>query len=86
MTSNRLRVLRAERRTSQLRTALAAGIHPTHLWKIENDVVTPTAEERAAIACVLEVEEREVWPGLPASVLTDHPFVAGGDGPTKAVA
>ena len=46
---NRLRIVRAERRISQLRLALAARIHPTRFWRIENCLVEPTEAERAVI-------------------------------------
>jgi transcriptional regulator with XRE-family HTH domain len=78
MPSNRLRVVRAERRITQLRTALAAGIHPTRLWKIENDIVTPTEDERAAIAGVLSVNQYDIWPGLSARPAADVPQRAEG--------
>lgn len=63
---NRLRILRAERRASQLYVALSASIHPTRLWKLENGYAEPTVAERAAIARVLEVSEEEIWPSEPS--------------------
>jgi len=56
-----LRIARVRARISQLDLSLAADIHPTRYWKIENDYVEPTAAERAAIACALGVSESEVW-------------------------
>jgi transcriptional regulator with XRE-family HTH domain len=64
---NRLRILRAERRFSQLRTALFAGMNATRYWKIENAFVEPTEAERAAIAGVLQATEAEIWPEVPAA-------------------
>jgi transcriptional regulator with XRE-family HTH domain len=58
---NKLRVLRAERRISQVSLATTAGIHPTRLWRLENGYVDPTAHEREAIALALGVPERKVW-------------------------
>lgn len=61
---NRMRVLRAERRRSQLPLSIKADIHPTRWWKLENGYAEPTAQERAAIARVLEAAEEEIWPRL----------------------
>jgi hypothetical protein len=60
---NRLRVVRAERRISQLRLTLSCSppIDPTRYWRIENDLVQPTALEREAIARALDVHESTVW-------------------------
>jgi transcriptional regulator with XRE-family HTH domain len=60
--NNRLRVVRAERRMTQLALATATGNHPTRIWKIEHDYVVPTARERQAIAAALGASEREIWP------------------------
>ena len=59
---NRLRVLRAERRLSQLDTALSAGIGPTRYWKIENDYTRPTTEESEALMRVFGVPADEIFP------------------------
>ena len=76
--SNRLRVIRAEQRVSQLRLGLAAGIHPTRLWRIENGYTEPTDPERAAIARALDVSEAEVWPAPGDPVGLRSLLVAGG--------
>jgi len=62
VTPNKLRVLRAERRISQLRVAIGAGLGTTRFWAIENGYAQPTAAERAAIARTLNVSESEAWP------------------------
>jgi len=59
---NRLRVLRAERRLSQVDTALSAGIGPTRYWKIENDYTKPTDVEREALTRVFGVSTDEIFP------------------------
>jgi transcriptional regulator with XRE-family HTH domain len=59
---NRLRVVRAERRITQLALATAARIHPSRVWKIENGYITPNARERQAMAAALSAKERELWP------------------------
>lgn len=64
---NRLRLVRAEKRISQLDTALAIGISQSKLSLIENSYVEPTAEERAALARVLGVDESDVFPESVAS-------------------
>jgi transcriptional regulator with XRE-family HTH domain len=58
---NRLRVVRAERRVSQLRLAAMTHIHPTRVWKIENGYVAPTVADRHRIAHALGVSERDIW-------------------------
>ena len=66
---NRLRVLRAERRLSQLDTALSAGIGATRSWKIENDYVQPTDVEREALVRVFGVSLDQIFPDgdIPAA-------------------
>jgi transcriptional regulator with XRE-family HTH domain len=64
---NRMRVIRAERRISQLMLATVARIHPTRLWKIENGYVVPTPRERQTVASALGVSVREIWPRTVAT-------------------
>jgi transcriptional regulator with XRE-family HTH domain len=59
---NRLRVVRAEKRITQLDTAIRAGIGFTRYWKIENGYVVPTDEERADIAKALRVSVDTAFP------------------------
>lgn len=59
---NRLRVLRADRRITQLDTAVKAGIVVTRYWKIENGYVEPTADERGKIARALRTSVAEAFP------------------------
>lgn len=44
-------------RISQRETAKKAGIHSDRYWRIENDYAIPTADERAALARVLNASE-----------------------------
>ncbi len=60
--SNRLRIVRAEQRVSQLALALRAGINPTRVWRIENGYAMPTEGERNDIACALGVAGAAIWP------------------------
>ena len=64
---NRLRVLRAEQRITQLRLAARTRINPTRIWRIENAVVTATDEEKARIALALGVTVPAVWPDVSPS-------------------
>lgn len=59
--ANRLRVMRAERRISQLRLALQAGINQTRLWRIENGFAVATPNERRALARGLGMSEADIW-------------------------
>jgi DNA-binding XRE family transcriptional regulator len=60
--TNRLRVIRAEKRMTQLSLATATGVHPTRVWKIENGYAEPSPRERHAIASALGSSERDIWP------------------------
>jgi transcriptional regulator with XRE-family HTH domain len=64
--SNRLRVLRADKRKSQLETALGAKIPEGRYWRIENGYIEPSSDERAAIAKSLGVSEAEAFPEVTA--------------------
>lgn len=64
---NRLRVLRAEKRLTQLDTAARAKVSITRYWKIENGYTEPTDTERSAIARALRVEVTEAFPTAVAS-------------------
>lgn len=66
-TKNRLRVLRAEKRLTQLDAARRAGMGITRFWKIENGYIVPSTEERAAIARALRALESEAFPQAVAS-------------------
>ena len=62
--TNRLRVLRAERRMTQMLLARRSRINVTRLSHIENDVLDPTDVERARLAKALGVELAEAFPLL----------------------
>lgn len=59
--TNRLRVLRAEMRWSQMETAERARIGFNRYWRIENEYAEPEPDERAALARVFGVTEADVW-------------------------
>lgn len=60
--TNRLRVLRAEKRLSQMDTADRARIGVNRYWRIENGYAEAEADERAALARVFGVTESDVFP------------------------
>lgn len=62
-TSNRLRVLRAERRWSQTDVATRMG-YPTKFryWQIENEQTTPTPKELKKLERVFGVSVGEMFP------------------------
>lgn len=64
--SNRLRVLRAERRKTQIAIAQASGMYPSKLSLIENGYIEPSDDERAALAKALGVSEAEAFPEVTA--------------------
>lgn len=59
---NRLRVMRAEKRMTQMSVATKAKMHPSRLSYIENGHVEPSGMERAAIARALRVPVHEIFP------------------------
>ncbi len=59
---NRLRVVRADRRITQMDTALKSGVSLSRLWRIENGYREATPQEQAAIARVLKADVAEVFP------------------------
>lgn len=71
---NRLRVLRAELKLSQLDAALLLSrktktkITNNRWWFIENGYKEPTPEERAALAAFFGVTEAEVFPATDSKV------------------
>jgi transcriptional regulator with XRE-family HTH domain len=65
--SNRLKVLRAEHRLSQMDTATRAAISHNRYWRIENGYTEPTDAERAALAAVFGVVVGRVFPRRKAA-------------------
>lgn len=61
-TTNRLRVLRAERRISQMDLSALAGIKENRYWRIENGYVDPTDTEQALLAEALQTTPSELFP------------------------
>jgi transcriptional regulator with XRE-family HTH domain len=58
--SNRLRVLRAERELSQLDLSAKTGIQVTRYWYLETGRKPPTESERAKLAKALRVDESDL--------------------------
>lgn len=66
-TSNRLRVLRAERRWTQYDVAEKLGQGSKYrYWQIENDQVEATPQERKKLARVFGVDEADIFPQVAA--------------------
>lgn len=59
---NRLRLLRAERRLTQMLLWRKCGIAASRISLIENGVVEATHEERTAIAKALKVSVNDIFP------------------------
>ena len=61
--TNKLRVLRADRRWTQDDVAMRLGLGSRfRYWQIENQEVEPTAKERAKLAKMFGVSEATIWP------------------------
>lgn len=65
---NRLRVLRAEQRMTQLTLARKVRINQTRISFIENGHVEPTPEERDRLARALKVAVTDAFPTEDAAV------------------
>jgi transcriptional regulator with XRE-family HTH domain len=65
---NRLRMLRAERRLTQMLLSRKSGIQPSRISLIENGLVEPKAEERDRLARALKADVAEVFPVAEAIV------------------
>src|SRR5712691_5728152 len=83
MEGNRMRVIRAERRMTQLTLAMVTRIHPTRVWKIENAYAEPNRRERQAIAAALGSSEWDVWPRAVAPGTADERNPRHGAGPAQ---
>jgi hypothetical protein len=59
---SRLRVVRTIRHASQAEVAVSAGMHPTRHLRLEQGIVEPSPEERAALARTLDVDQAILWP------------------------
>lgn len=64
--TNRLRVLRAERRISQMDAAAHLGMSRDRFWKIENGFIEPTEDEERALARLFKVQLEEIFPDAVA--------------------
>lgn len=62
---NRLKVLRAENRVTQMDLAAKLGMGRDRYWRIENGYEKPTAEEVARLAKALRVDTTDL--GLAAT-------------------
>lgn len=58
---NRLRVLRAERRITQLDLAIKADIYEKRFWRIENGYAAATPDEQKRIARALKVQPSDAF-------------------------
>ncbi len=60
--SNRLRVIRAERRVTQFQLRLQTGINATKISFIENGFVQPREDEVKKLSKALGVSPEEIFP------------------------
>jgi len=64
----RLRVLRAERRWTQLYLALKANVKQSRISQLENGYADPTDRERERISKAFQLPPSEVFPPAPEAV------------------
>jgi transcriptional regulator with XRE-family HTH domain len=76
--TNRLRVLRAEHRLTQLDLAAQAGIAENRYWRIENLYAEPTLDEQNALAGVFGVRRRDVFPPTRKATRQEADATLGG--------
>lgn len=60
--SNKLRVVRAEKRVTQFQLRLQTGINATKISFIENGLVNPTELEKRKLSMALEIPQEQVFP------------------------
>ena len=60
--TNRLRVIRAERRITQFQLRLQTGINATKISFIENGLVQPREDEKQKLARALGANPEEIFP------------------------
>lgn len=60
--SNRLKVLRAERRVTQFDLRIKTGINATKISFIENGLIAPTNLEKQKLSRALSVRPEEIFP------------------------
>lgn len=65
--ANRLRVLRAEHRVSQMDAAAALDMSRDRYWKIENGFLEPSDDEAKALARLFKVEINDIFPSRVAA-------------------
>lgn len=63
--TNRLHVVRAERRITQTDLARKIKMGRYRYWQIENRYITPTPEEKERLATALKVTVEDIFPGSP---------------------
>ncbi len=59
---SRLRVIRAERKLSQILLSIQSGVHASKISLIENGLVKPREDEIKKISKVLGMEAEEIFP------------------------
>jgi transcriptional regulator with XRE-family HTH domain len=67
--ANRLRMLRAERRLTQMLLSRKSGIHASRISLIENGLAEPKPKERDRLARALKVAVAEAFPESEAVAL-----------------
>ena len=60
--TNRLRVIRAERRVTQFQLRLQTGINATKISFIENGLVQPREDEKKRLARALGANPEDIFP------------------------
>ncbi len=60
--NNKLRIVRAEKRVTQFRLALCAGVNATKISFIENGLVQPNEIEKRKLSQALGVRPEEIFP------------------------
>ena len=63
---NRLRELRVVKRITQFQLTLLTGIGQSKISMVENDLLSPTEDEKKRLAEVLGVKVRKIWKGNSA--------------------
>lgn len=60
---NKLREIRVVKRVTQFQLRISTGIQQSKISMIENDLVSPTEDEKKRLARVLGVKVQDIWDG-----------------------
>ena len=70
---NRVREIRVVKRITQFQLRLSSGIHQSKISMIENNLVSPSEDEKHRLAKALHVSVQEIWDSEEEEKAGDRP-------------